>query len=104
MSRVSIASYEDTVIAQASEIFTGTGELRAYLDGSDDPIHVYLHSLASGQQLRVSPRIADCALYVWRLSSSAAPRQSSQARRTTRSSSRSAHLRRRRKALAVTCT
>ena len=43
----------------------GSAELRAYVDGAGQPIHLHLAQLGAGETLRVGPLKGDCATYVW---------------------------------------
>lgn len=65
MARVSIVPPEKTVIVAASNLYSGNGEMRKYIDGERDPIHVYVHSLTRGAALRIAPTVSDCVAYVW---------------------------------------
>jgi hypothetical protein len=45
--------------------FAGPLRATAYCNRDADPIQVYLHRLAAGEDLRVGPIASDCVLYVW---------------------------------------
>jgi hypothetical protein len=71
MARVSIVSLDKALLvdkadlAATSNLYSSDGEIRKYLDGERDPIHVHLHDLARGEVLRITPTVSDCVAYVW---------------------------------------
>src|SRR5690606_14652967 len=43
----------------------GAVETFAYLDGENDPIHLFLHKLSPGAELTVTAEPSDLSVYVW---------------------------------------
>ena len=65
MAKVSIVPQDKAVSVAPAGVFSGTGEIRKYLDGERDPIHVHVHTLAHGAALRIAPSLSDCMAYIW---------------------------------------
>jgi hypothetical protein len=64
--RVSVVTPDKARAGALPAGFAGEGRAEAYLDGERDPIHLHLHRLAAGEELRIGPLGADCVGYVWR--------------------------------------
>jgi hypothetical protein len=46
--------------------FAGVAESQGFHYKEQDPLHVYLHHLASDGTLRIGPKETDCMVYVWK--------------------------------------
>lgn len=65
MPKVAIVTPDKLHAAKDPSGLTGSARLSAYLDGEQDPIHLYLARLAPGERLEIGPLAADGVAYVW---------------------------------------
>ena len=65
MGKISIGTLEAPVVGLPRG-FAGDVETQGYFRGDGDPLHVHLHKLGVGAELRVGPLETDCIVYVWK--------------------------------------
>lgn len=65
MSRVSIATMSEAPVVSLPDGLAGSGEARALFHRDKDPIHVLLHKVRQGEDLRIGPMANDSVAYVW---------------------------------------
>ena len=65
MAKVAVVGPERARAVSAVAGLTGSADLRAYVDGAGDSVHLHLASLGAGEALRVGAMPGDCAAYIW---------------------------------------
>jgi hypothetical protein len=65
MSRVSLASVDQSPVVASPSGTTGPVETRAIFNRERDPIHLHLHRLGAGASIQMSGDPTDCLLYLW---------------------------------------
>lgn len=65
MAKITTLSMDDAQPVDHTQNYSGATETFAYFDGDEDRLHLHLHCLDKGVQLRVAPPMTDCALFVW---------------------------------------
>ena len=66
MAKVSVVTQDKVRPAPLPEGYAGNAGTAAYLDGGNDPLHLYLHTVEPGETLRIGPRSIDTLAYVWK--------------------------------------
>lgn len=66
MPKISITTLEDAQSVAMPQGFAGTAQTQALFRHDDDPLRVFLHTLAHDASLRIGPRDTDCIAYVWK--------------------------------------
>lgn len=65
MARISIGTPEKASLASPPQGMAGPDRCQAYFAREGDPLHLYLHRLGAGADLRIGPMGSDCVAYVW---------------------------------------
>ena len=74
MAKVAVVGPERARAVSAVRGLVGAAELRCYVDGAGDSIHLHLARLGAGETLRVGALVGDCAAYVWHGEVAAGPK------------------------------
>jgi len=75
MAKVSVVTQDKTSPAPLPQGFSGKADSAAYLEGENDPLHLYLLTVEPGETVRIGPRPIDSLAYVWKGSVEAGGRQ-----------------------------